>query len=41
MADTGITGGSIAIMNKEETVSWVTNYDIPVVADLTHIPAAL
>lgn len=41
MADKGITGRVIAIVNKAGKVAWVKNYDIPVVPDLKEVAAAL
>jgi peroxiredoxin len=41
MADKGITGRAIAIVNKAGKVAWFKNYDIPVVPDLNEVAAAL
>ena len=41
LAEKGITGRAIVIVNKAGTVAWVKNYDIPVVPDLKEIAAAL
>jgi peroxiredoxin len=41
MADKGITGRAIAIVNKEGNVAWFKNYDIPVVPDVKEVAAAL
>jgi len=41
MADKGITGRAIAIINKQGKVAWFKNYDIPVVPDLKEVAAAL
>jgi mycoredoxin-dependent peroxiredoxin len=41
LADKGITGRSIAIVNKAGKVAWIKNYDIPVVPDLKEVAAAL
>jgi peroxiredoxin len=41
LADKGITGRSIAIVNKAGKVAWFKNYDIPVVPDLKEVAAAL
>jgi peroxiredoxin len=41
MADKGITGRAIAIVNKAGKIAWVKNYDIPVVPDLKEVAAAL
>src|SRR2546428_12740124 len=41
LADKGITGRSIAIVNKAGKVAWVKNYDIPVGAGLKGVAAAL
>jgi len=41
LADKGITGRAIAILNKEGKVAWFKNYDIPVVPDLKEVAAAL
>jgi peroxiredoxin len=41
MADKGITGRAIAIVNMEGKVAWFKNYDIPVVPDLKEVAAAL
>jgi mycoredoxin-dependent peroxiredoxin len=41
LADKGITGRAIAIVNKEGNVAWFKNYDIPVVPDVKEVAAAL
>jgi peroxiredoxin len=41
LADKGITGRAIVIINKQGKVAWVKNYDIPVVPDLAEVSAAL
>jgi peroxiredoxin len=41
LADKGITGRAIAIVNKAGKVAWFKNYDIPVVPDLKEVEAAL
>jgi peroxiredoxin len=41
LADKGITGRAIAIVNKAGKVAWIKNYDIPVVPDLKEVAAAL
>jgi peroxiredoxin len=41
LADKGITGRAIAIVNKNGNVAWFKNYDIPVVPDLNEVAAAL
>jgi peroxiredoxin len=41
MADKGITGRAIAIVNKTGKIAWFKNYDIPVVPDLKEVAAAL
>jgi peroxiredoxin len=41
LADKGITGRAIAIVNKQGNVAWFKNYDIPVVPDLKEVAAAL
>ena len=41
LADKGITGRAIAIVNKAGIVAWFKNYDIPVVPDLNEVAAAL
>ena len=41
LADKGITGRSIIIVNKLGDVAWVKNYDIPVVPDLKEVATAL
>ena len=41
MADKGITGRAIAIVNKAGKIAWLKNYDIPVVPDLKEVAAAL
>jgi len=41
LADKGITGRAIAIVNKTGKVAWFKNYDIPVVPDLKEVASAL
>jgi mycoredoxin-dependent peroxiredoxin len=41
LADKGITGRAIAIVNKEGNVAWFKDYDIPVVPDIDEVAAAL
>ena len=41
LADKGITGRAIAIVNKAGSVAWFKNYDIPVVPDVKEVQAAL
>ena len=41
LADKGITGRSIAIVNKAGKVAWFKDYGIPVVPDLKEVAAAL
>ena len=41
LADKGITGRAIVIVNKEGNVAWAKNYDIPVVPDVKEVAAAL
>jgi len=41
LADKGITGRAIAIVNKMGKIAWFKSYDIPVVPDLKEVAAAL
>jgi peroxiredoxin len=41
LAEKGITGRAIVIINKHGKVAWIKNYDIPVVPDLKEVAAAL
>lgn len=41
LADKGITGRAIIIVNKQSKIAWIKNYDIPVVPDLKEVAAAL
>src|ERR1700739_4976416 len=41
LADKGITGRAIAIINKAGKVAWLKNYDIPVVPDIKEVASAL
>jgi peroxiredoxin len=41
LADKGITGRAIAIINKAGNVAWFKQYDIPVVPDLNEVAQAL
>ncbi len=41
LADKGITGRAIAIVNKAGNIAWFKQYDIPVVPDLKEVASAL
>lgn len=41
LADKGITGRAIVIVNKAGKIAWTKNYDIPVVPDIKEVAAAL
>jgi mycoredoxin-dependent peroxiredoxin len=41
LADKGITGRAIAIVDRNGKIAWFKNYDIPVVPDLQEVSAAL
>jgi peroxiredoxin len=41
LADKGITGRAIAIINKAGKIAWFENYDIPVVPDMKEVAQAL
>ena len=41
LADKGITGRAIVIVNKQGKVAWLKNYDIPVVPDVKEVASAL
>jgi len=41
LADKGITGRAIAIVDKAGKIAWFKNYDIPVVPDITEVAEAL
>jgi peroxiredoxin len=41
MADKGITGRAIAIVNKDGKIAWFKNYGIPEVPDVKEVAAAL
>ena len=41
LADKGITGRAIAIVNKDGKIAWFKNYDIPVVPDVKEVATAL
>src|SRR5215510_13107037 len=41
LADKGITGRAIVIVNRDGKIAWIKNYDIPVVPDLKEVAAAL
>jgi len=41
LANKGITGRAIVIVNKAGKIAWIKNYDIPVVPDLKEVAAAL
>lgn len=41
LAEKGITGRSIFIVDKQGKVAWVKHYDIPVVPDIKEVAAAL
>jgi peroxiredoxin len=41
LADKGITGRAIVIINKQGKIAWIKNYDLPVVPDLNEVSTAL
>jgi len=41
LADKGITGRAIAVVDKAGKIAWFKNYDIPSVPDLAEVSAAL
>jgi alkyl hydroperoxide reductase subunit AhpC len=41
LADKGITGRAIAIIDKAGKIAWFKNYDIPVVPDMGEVSKAL
>jgi mycoredoxin-dependent peroxiredoxin len=41
LADKGITGRAIAIIDKSGKIAWFKNYDIPVVPDMGEVSKAL
>jgi peroxiredoxin len=41
LADKGITGRAIVIVNKAGKIAWMKNYDIPVVPDIKEVATAL
>jgi mycoredoxin-dependent peroxiredoxin len=41
LADKGITGRAIAIVDKSGKIAWFKNYDIPVVPDIDEVAKAL
>ena len=41
LADKGITGRAIAIIDRNGNVGWFKNYDIPTVPDVAEVAAAL
>jgi peroxiredoxin len=41
LADKGITGRAVAIINKAGKIAWFKNYDIPVVPDMNEVAQAL
>ncbi len=41
LADKGITGRAIAIVDRKGNVAWFKNYDIPVVPDIKEVSDAL
>ncbi len=41
LADKGITGRAIAIIDRKGNVAWFKNYDIPVVPDIKEVSDAL
>jgi peroxiredoxin len=41
LAEKGITGRAIVVVNKQGNVAWVKNYDIPVVPDVNEVAQAL
>src|SRR5713101_8824627 len=41
LAEKGITGRAIVIVNKDGKIAWLKNYDIPVVPDVAEVASAL
>jgi len=41
LADKGITGRAIAIIDKAGKIAWFKNYDIPVLPDMKEVAQAL
>jgi peroxiredoxin len=41
LADKGITGRAVAIINKAGKIAWFKNYDIPVLPDMKEVQQAL
>jgi len=41
LADKGITGRAVAIINKQGSVAWFKQYDIPQLPDIKEVAAAL
>ncbi len=41
LADKGITGRAIAIIDRKGNIAWFKNYDIPVVPDIKEVSEAL
>jgi peroxiredoxin len=41
LADKGITGRAVVIINKAGNIAWFKNYDIPVVPDMSEVGQAL
>jgi alkyl hydroperoxide reductase subunit AhpC len=41
LADKGITGRAIAIVDKTGKIAWLKNYDIPTVPDMKEVSQAL
>src|SRR5262249_52771567 len=41
LADKGITGRAIVIVNRAGKIAWMKNYDIPVVPDVKEVAGAL
>ena len=41
LADKGITGRAVVIINKAGKIAWFKNYDIPVVPDMNEVAQAL
>jgi len=41
LADKGITGRALVIVNRDGKIAWTKDYDIPVVPDLIEVAAAL
>jgi peroxiredoxin len=41
LADKGIIGRAIVIINKQGKIAWIKNFDLPVVPDLNEVSTAL